>query len=185
MPLDRRTPRRRRARVVAAALAGAALLTGTAACGVMDADTDQVYLSSAGNDHRTGQVDVLAAVVVSAADGSGTFIATFSNNSTDQADTVTEIAPAGVDAPNITVEGFAPIAVEPTAYVNLADHPPGIAVTGEDVVPGGYVTLTFTLEREEQFDMRVPVVAARDFYEGLDTASDADTPATEPTESPS
>lgn len=172
-------------RLLRAGALGLAVATAAAGCGFSPA-TDSVYYSAPGTDHRKGDVTALTAVIVSAEDGGGTFITTFSNQSTSDADTVTEIAPADEVAQSITVSGFSPIDIPATGFVNLADEPPGIAVTG-DFAAGEYVPLKFTLERAEQFQMDVPVVAARDFYEGLDTSVKPDEsaqPTEQPTEAP-
>ena len=70
---------RRSARLLAAA--GALLLAAPvlSSCGFNYA-TDRPYTPAAGTNDQDGDVDVLGAVVVSAEDGSGTLIATFSNN---------------------------------------------------------------------------------------------------------
>ena len=80
------------------ALAAGSLLLAAqlSACGFNNA-TDEIYQSSAGVDYRKGPLDVLSAVVVSDQEGSGTFIATFSNNSAEDATTVEGIA-AGTEA---------------------------------------------------------------------------------------
>lgn len=183
-PVTHRTPRRDRGvRALRAGALGLAVAFAAAACGFSPA-TDSIYYSAPGTDHRkdADDVTVLSAVVVSAQEGSGTFIATFSNSSISEADTVTAIDPSAEESQSITVSGFSPIEIAPTAFVNLADEPPGINVSG-DFMAGDYVTLQFTLERSEQFEMAVPVVEARDFYEGLDTSA-PDTPAGGPSSSP-
>src|SRR4051794_24376605 len=97
------------------------------ACG-FDYATDQIYNASAGTNHRSGQVDVLSAVIVSEAEGSGTFIASFANNNAKEADTVTAIA-SGPDGPALTVEGFKPIKIAAGQLVNLANTQ-GFVTTG-------------------------------------------------------
>ena len=66
---------------------------------------------------------MLGAVVVSAEDGSGTLITTFSNNVEDEPATVTAIAGAGDDSA-LKVGDFDPIEIPPGGYVNLAATQP-------------------------------------------------------------
>ena len=49
-----------------------------AACG--DFATDKIYTPAPGANDRTGEVDVLNAIIVATQDGHGTFLASFSNN---------------------------------------------------------------------------------------------------------
>ena len=75
------------------ALTAAALaLTAPAltSCG-FDYATDRYYTPANGANNRDGVVDVLGAVVVSTEPGSGTFVASLSNNSTTEATSFTEL----------------------------------------------------------------------------------------------
>src|ERR1700760_4438225 len=81
---------------VLAAAGALALATVLSSCG-FDYATDRVYTPGAGVNDRDADVDVLAAVVVSAQEGSGTFIASFANNDQDNPATVTSIAGADDD----------------------------------------------------------------------------------------
>lgn len=168
------------------ALAAGLLLLAAplSACGFHNA-TDEIYTPSAGVDHREGPLDVLSAVIVSGQEGSGTLIATFSNNSVDEADRVVGIS-AGVDDPTVKVYGFKPIDVPATAFVNLANDPT-IAISG-NVAAGGYVALTIDFEKADTIEMNIPVVADRDEYAGLDTSPAtiaAASPAAQPSDSTS
>src|SRR3954452_17924372 len=97
---------RRSARLLTAA--GALLLAAPVltSCG-FDYATDRPYTPGAGTNDQSQKVDVLAAVVVSAEDGSGTLITSFSNNTTDATATVTAIAGSGDDS-DLTVSSFEP-----------------------------------------------------------------------------
>jgi len=162
------------------ALAAGVLLLAAplSACGFNYA-TDQVYVASAGVNHREGQLDVLSAVVVSGQEGSGTFIASFSNNSVDSSERVVAITP-GVDDPSLQVIGSQPISIPPTGFVNLAEDP-SIAVTG-NFEAGGYVSLKVDLEHGDDIEMRVPVVSDIDEYAGLDTSAETLAEASESAE---
>src|SRR3954468_13507388 len=91
---------RRSLRLAAGVLVLALPLLGS--CGFNKA-SQQIYTPSAGMNNREGDVDVLSAVIVSAQPGSGTFLASLSNNVTDKAYTLTGVAGAG-DWSDLTVE---------------------------------------------------------------------------------
>jgi len=170
--LHRRSLARPTVRRIALA-SGALLVAGTlSSCGFNNA-TDQIYVSSAGVSSRQGPVDVLSAVVVSAEDGSGTLIATFSNNSTEEAEQVADIAAGDADT-TLKVIGFEPIKLGPSGFVNLADVDglnEGPAVTGDNIEAGGYVDLVFSFGTAEPVELSVPVVREDDSYEGLDRSA--------------
>ena len=86
--------------------------------------------------NRDAEIDVLGAVVVSAEDGSGTFIATFVNNSNVEPASVESVA--GTDpATSLKFEGDTSVDMPAAGMVNLADDG-GFAVTG-DFVDGDFV----------------------------------------------
>jgi len=163
----RRTPARswqpRRAFVTAAAvLALAAPLTS---CG-FDYATDRTYTPAAGANNREGDVDVLSAVVVSAAEGSGTFIASFSNNDPDNSASFTALS--GDDGATVTAAEFEPVEIGPGALVNLAEPAAGIVLTG-DFGPGSVVPLTVDFGDGERISLNVTVVADDfGYWEGMD-----------------
>ena len=166
------------------ALAAGSLMLAAqlSACGFNNA-TDEIYQSSAGVDYRKGPLDVLSAVVVSAQEGSGTFIATFSNNSDEDPTTVEGIA-AGTESTEdspVEISGFTPVEVPTGGFVNLADDL-GIVVQGE-FSAGQFVGLQITFDNAEAIEMSVPVVAAVNQYEGLDVSGTAVEP--DPTDPPS
>jgi hypothetical protein len=157
------------------ALAAGSLLLAAqlSACGFNNA-TDEIYQASAGVDYRQGQLDVLSAVVVSEQKGSGTFIATFSNNSVKEPTTVQGIAAGTDDAPEgspVEISGFTPIEVPPGGFVNLANDPS--TVVRGDFFAGEYVALKISFDNRDAVEMSVPVVAAANQYEGLDVSGAA------------
>jgi hypothetical protein len=164
------------------ALAAGSLLLAAplSACGFNNA-TDEIYVASAGVNYREGPLDVLSAVVVSGQEGSGTFIASFSNNSIEEATTVEELS-AGAADQTVTVSGFEPVEVPPSGFVNLADNPT-IEVKGE-FFAGQYVDLNISFDNTDDIEMSVPVVAAENEYEGLDITSTG-SPSESPSETPS
>jgi hypothetical protein len=137
-------------------------------CG-FDYATDRIYTPATGVNNREASVDVLGAVIVSAQDGSGTFIASFANNETTEAATVEGIA--GDDGSDLTTSSSAPIEVPPGGFVNLAEEG-GIKVTGE-LSAGDFVPVVVELGTGESIDMKVPVVTNCGYYEGLDGPSSA------------
>jgi hypothetical protein len=178
---------RRSLRLMAGALVLAVPLLGS--CG-FDKATDRVYTPAAGTNNRDGDVDVLSAVVVAAQPDSGTFIASLSNNRTDQDFTLTGVAGAG-DWSDLTVEP-AELSVEIPArgFVNLVNEDP-ITVSG-DFYPGQVAELTLTFGSGDTVTMDVPIVFACNSYDGLDSsaaqpsesASPTSTSSASPTESP-
>src|SRR6476660_93360 len=100
MPLRRKLGR-------SLALAGAvlALALPLSSCGFNYA-TDRIYTPANGANQRDASVDVLGAVIVAAEHNSGTFIATFTNDSSTKANSVESILGndqnQGVTAPKFT-----------------------------------------------------------------------------------
>ena len=171
---------RRSLRLMAGALVLALPLLGS--CGFNKA-TDKVYTPGAGTDDRTGDVDILSAVIVSAQPGSGTFIATLSNNEADKQHTLTSVAGAG-DWTDLTIDPSSlSIEIPARGFVNLVDQDP-ITVTG-DITPGQVPELTLTFDSGVAETMAVPVVYACNYYEGLDSSasggSSGDTASPSPT----
>jgi len=170
--MDRRLSRRKP--IIRLALTvGALVLTvpGVAACGFNYA-TDRAYTPANGVNDKSGQVDVLNAMIVSASEGSGTFITTLSNNS---AETIHLESLSFGSNSTIQVAGFDPIEVRPRGAVNLADGQ-GIKVSG-DFASGDFVSLSLGFDSGETADMEVPVVVADDEYDGYDNGTGVPSPA--------
>lgn len=154
-----------------ALLSGALLLTAPlSACG-FDKATDRVNNIAAGVTDRDASLDVLNAVIVSAEEGSGTFIATFVNNDTEEEATVEALE----GSESARVADFSPITVDPGGLLNLAaEEEEGVAVEGE-VAAGAVVPMRVQLSGGELIELDVPVVPACGEFEGLDgTATSAD-----------
>jgi hypothetical protein len=172
---------RRSLRLVAGALVLALPLLSS--CGFNKA-TDRVYTPAEGTNNRTGTVKVLAAVVAAAQPGSGTFIATLSNDSTKESNTLTELAGTGDSADLSVGEIDSPVEIEPRGFVNLADEG-GVTLSG-DFGAGDFVELTLTFDSGDTVTMDVPVVYACEEYAGLDTSagSPSESASDEPTDEP-
>jgi hypothetical protein len=150
-------------------------------CG-FDYATDRIYTPATGVNNRDASVDVLGAAIVSADDGSGTFIASFANN--DSVKTVSVESLEGVDQAALTADDFPPIEVPPGGMVNLADDE-GIGVEGDDVAAGEFVEVTLQFDTGERVEMDIPVVTNCGYYEGLDgppSDEQCDQPEPSPTE---
>ena len=148
----------RRSIAAAAVLLAAPVLSS---CGVsFGAQTDQVYNPSAGVDDRSGEVDVLNALIVSGTDGSGTVVATLVNNDQGNDDRLTKVTGAGADA-KLTVTPGGETSIPAAGLLNLATKG-SIAVRGQRVVPGNFVKLTFSFDRAEMITVDVPVLSATD-----------------------
>jgi hypothetical protein len=128
-------------------------------CGInFDAQTGQVYNPSVGVDDRSGSVDVLNALVVSGAQGSGTVIATLVNNDQTHADSLTALSGAGRDSSlQITTGGTTRIPAQ--GLLNLAEEGRNF-VRGSRVQAGYFVEITFSFDRGKSVTMGVPVVSA-------------------------
>jgi hypothetical protein len=152
-----------------ALVSGALLLTAPlVACGSSD-PTEQVNNIATGATDRDAAVDVLNAVVVSAEEGSGTFVATFVNNDTSEAATVETLESASPEAAQVSE--FSPIEVGAGELVNLAaEDQEGVAVEG-DVAAGRVLPMTLQLSGGEVVELDVPVVPGCGEFEGLDTTT--------------
>jgi hypothetical protein len=157
-------PRRSLRLVVGALVLALPLLTS---CG-FDRRTNAVYTPSAGTNNRDGVVDVLAAVVVAAQPGSGTFIATLSNSSTEDTYTFEGLAGVG-EWQDLTIAEVDPIELPPRGFANLADEG-GVHVSG-NFGAGDVVSLSLSFDSGDVVDMDVPVVFACDQYADLDTSA--------------
>ncbi len=153
-------------RPLATATAVLALAVPLSSCG-FDYATDREYSPAGGANNREGEVDVLSAVVVSAAEGSGTFVASLSNNQ-DEEQTFTGVS--GDEGAAVTAAEFEPIAIAPGGLVNLAEPPADILLTGE-FEAGDFVPLSVDFGNGERIMLNVPVVA-NDFgyWEGMDAS---------------
>jgi hypothetical protein len=127
-------------------------------------------------NNREASVDVLGAVIVSAQEGSGTFVASFANNSTEESATVESLE--GVDQEPLTADGFSTVDVPAGGLVNLADEE-GVPVNGE-FAAGDFVPVTIEFGNGERVELDVPVVTNCGYYEGLDGPSSPDQCESEP-----
>lgn len=151
-------------RTIARSLTALALAAPLTACG-FDLATDRYYTPAVGANNREGQVDVLGAVVVSTEAGSGTFIASLSNNSTEETVTLTELG--STEAQDVTAAAFAPVEIEPGRLVNLADPAAEITLTG-DFEAGDFVEVALGFDNGETIALEVPVVPNAGDFAGLD-----------------
>jgi hypothetical protein len=167
------------------ALALGALLLATPAltsCGFNYA-TDRVYTPAAGANNRDASVDVLGAVIVSAQDNSGTFIASLANN--DQENQTTFESLSGAEGNTLQPGSFSPVKIPAGGLANLATEG-GVPVSGE-FVAGDFVPVTLEFGTGERVTIKVPVVVDAGDFDGLDTSGGApsSTESESPTESPS
>ena len=107
------------------ALAAGALLLAAplSSCG-FDNATERVYTPAAGANNRDATVDVLGAVIVSAEEGSGTFVATFVNNDQVEDGVVEGITP---DDEAIQID-FSPVTVPPATPGTRVPEAVGVGV---------------------------------------------------------
>jgi len=167
-----------RLRSLATAAAVIALAAPLASCG-FDYATERTYTPAGGANNREGVVDVLSAVVVSGAEGSGTFVATLSNNDGVEEQSLTGISGgdggegddgAGDDGATIEPAEFEAITVPADGLVNLAEPPADIVLTG-DFTAGNFVPLSVDFGNGERISLNVPVVADDSgYWEGMDAS---------------
>ena len=145
----------RRSIAAAAVLLAAPALSS---CGVsFGAQTDQVYNPSVGVDDRSGEVDVLNALIVSGTNGSGTVVATLVNNDQQTDDTLKSVSGAGKDA-GMTVKPGGDTTIPAGGLLNMATQS-AVTIRGQRVVPGNFVTITFSFDRAQSATLEVPVVS--------------------------
>ncbi len=148
------------------ALAGAvlALALPLSSCG-FDYATDRIYTPANGANDRDATVDVLGAVIVAAQPNSGTFIATFVNDSSTKSNSVESIL--GNDQnQGVTSPQFQTVRLDPNQLVNLATDG-GPKVTGTFDI-GSYVPMTIMFGDGTQVSINVPVVPNCEEWAGLD-----------------
>jgi len=144
---------------------GALLLAASlSSCG-FDPATNRVNTITPGTTNRDTSLDVLNAVVVSAEEGSGTFIASFVNNDLEEPATLEGLSPG--DQESAQVVDFSPIEVPPNSLVNLAEDDQGVAVEGE-FAAGDVVPMVVELAGGDVVELEVPVVSNCEEFEGLD-----------------
>ena len=153
-------------RLLVTAATVVALAAPLSSCG-FDYATDREYSVNSAVENRDGVVDVLNAVVVSASEGSGTFVASFSNNDTSDEQTFTALA--GQDS-SVTAAEFEPVTIPPDGLVNLAEPAADIVLTG-DFAAGDVVPLTVDFGNGERVSLNVPVVSDdTGYWEGMDAS---------------
>jgi hypothetical protein len=141
-----------RGAAVAALLAAAPLLSS---CG-FNAATNMVYNPAEGVGDQSGMVDVLNVLVVSDEDGSGTLVAGLANNNQVEADELVDVRPGGNDR-NATVEVTGATEIPPGELLDLSDAG-GVTLSGDNVVPGSWITLTFAFQHAASITVEAPVV---------------------------
>jgi hypothetical protein len=169
-----------------------------------DAQTDQYYTPTDGENAREGTVDVLHALIVSEEPGSGRLIAALANSGAagdpvgvEASDSAQEEQSQGDD--ELTgvrgvgeseavqfslVEGETAIPAGGT--LQLADDGSAvIAVSGdpEQVAPGRYVRLAFTFANGEEVELNVPVLEPGEDYADVEIPEAPAGGATESTDS--
>lgn len=140
-------------------------LPALTACSSFDYATDRPNEIAHGGSTLDGAIRINAARIVTAQEGSGVLVGTFSLDPAinpavagKALPSVTSIA-TGTDAEEtVTPESFTPIELPKSGIINLADPATGgIAVTG-DFKPGDSIPMTFTFSDGDERTISVPVV---------------------------
>ncbi|MGN0062629.1 MAG: hypothetical protein ACI379_00185 [Nocardioides sp.] len=155
-------------RSLVTATVAVALVLPLSACGAVDRirgfdyATDRDYTPAAGTNDRSGNVDILGAAVVSAAEGAGTLVVTLATNENADASSLTGVSGTYTDADGnsspVEAKQFAPIEVPVGGLVNLAEADKPVLLTGE-FSEGNMLTLTLTFSDGQTTEMPVPVVS--------------------------
>lgn len=140
-------------------------LPALTACSSFDYATDRPNEIAHGGSTLDGAIRINAARIVTAQEGSGVLVGTFSLDPAinpavagGELPSVTSIATASDATETVTPESFTPIELPTSGIVNLADPATGgIAVTG-DFKPGDSIPMTFTFSEGEEKTVSVPVV---------------------------
>ena len=149
------------------------------ACNSFDYATDRPNEISHGGSTLDGAIRINAARIVTAQEGSGVLVGTFSLDPTinpavhgKTLPSVTGIATAADATETVTPESFTPIELPTVGIINLADPANGgIAVTG-DFKPGDSIPMTFTFSEGEEKTISVPVVTQCGPYAEVVAAAD-------------
>jgi len=165
-------PQRRPRRL--SAVAFVLLVPALVSCG-FDYATERVNTIGAGVTNRDASVDVVSAMIVAERPGSGTFIASLSNNSDDEPATFTALGPGTGSL--ATAADFEPVTIPARGAVNLSKEG-GPRISG-DFTAGEFVSVVVSFDTGERVPMKVPVVTACGPYEGLDNAPAAEPPEDE------
>lgn len=140
-------------------------LPALTACSSFDYATDRPNEITHGGSTLDGAIRINAARIVTAQEGSGVLVGTFSLDPAinpavagKALPSVTSIATATEAEETVTPESFTPIELPKSGIINLADPAKGgIAVTG-DFKPGDSIPMTFTFSEGEERTISVPVV---------------------------
>lgn len=165
-----------------AAVAALLVVPVLSSCGVnFGAQTDKVYTAAQGVNNRDGQVDVLNALIVSSANGSGRLIAGLSNNDGENPDQLTGVAGSGDDASLTVALQGGNTTIPAGGYIQLADDgQAAVLVSGEAVTAGGYVRVAFSFKRGEQAVLNVPVVSNTGDFADVVIPTPSATPSQQP-----
>lgn len=175
------TPSSRRLRGIFAA--GATLVALSGCSTSFDAQTNAVYDPAAGTNARGGGVDVLNALIVDNADGTGTLSTTLVYNPGEFDDNV-ELPPTiTLDEMTVTTLSDEPIdstlvsggiALEPNESVKVGEEPVA-TVSGDNFAAGEFVWLNLGFDAAaEPVRLQVPVVTREntDWYDDIAVPTD-------------
>ncbi|MFE6645162.1 hypothetical protein ACFVJS_01275 [Nocardioides sp. NPDC057772] len=154
-------------------------LPALTACSSFDYATDRPNEIVHGGSTLDGAIRINAARIVTAQEGSGILVGTFSLDPAinpavagEALPSVTSIATGSEASRTVTPESFTPIELPTAGIINLADPANGgIAVTG-DFKPGDSIPMTFTFSDGDERTISVPVVTQCGPYAEVVAAAD-------------
>jgi hypothetical protein len=136
-----------------------------------DSQTNEIYNPAQGVNDRSGSVEVLNALIVSDQAGSGRLIAGLANTgSTDDALTGVE---GTADGQTLTVTNSGgTTALAPNKLLQLADPDAAtVLISGLEVKPGNFVSVTFHFQHADAVTLEVPVVEPGEDFAGVKVPS--------------
>jgi hypothetical protein len=156
------------AALIAAAVLGLAMASALSGCGAsFDARTNVPYQPAQGITDRSGDIYLIDTLVVTDEDGNGTVVARLINKQSDD-DALVSISAVDSTGQTITTEPLGqPIAlgVPPAADQSVQVGTDGaLRLTGDNVVAGDFVKLTFTFARAAPLTIEAPVVPVGTLY---------------------
>lgn len=140
-------------------LAAAVAVLGLSACGSGSGSvTLQPYDPGVGANSRSGDIQVLGALVVANADGTGTVSATLWSQPGAEAE-LAEVSAETLDDEAIETQlnGSFEVTSQTQEPQKLGDEAV-VVLRGDNFAPGDFVDLTFTFTDAAPFEVQVPVV---------------------------
>jgi hypothetical protein len=150
-----RTTRLRRLQLLAFVAALCLTVTGCNGVGFNE-QTNKFYQGAAGITNRDGEVYVLNALVVTDGKGNGTMVGTLLNQ-TSTADSLQGVTATDSNGKALTTKLASPVPLGREQAVKLETNA-SVRLTGQGLVAGYYIHVTFTFATAAPLSMTIPVL---------------------------